>query len=298
VTGSAGSAAAAGAGAAAGRVVDAHLHAPPLRTVKPAWLEWADRFSGGVPWRGVYDSAGNPVPALLDELLEAEGVDRALMFCEYSPRATGIHTIEENLPFTEYNPVRFRLVANVNPHLHHPVAREAERQLALGAVAVKIHPVHAGFSPADKELYRVYEVCAVRGVPVIVHSGTSSFPGSRSRLGDPALMSDVVEDFPEVNFVFAHGGRGWWYDAAAFLALGRPNVWLDLAGLPPSRLPSYYGRFGLARLAERFIFGTDWPGVPGTAANVRALRALGLPDEVFRAVVSGNAAKVFPNLDI
>lgn len=286
------------AGAVTERIVDAHLHAPPLSTVKPSWLEWADRFSGPASWRDVYDSAGNPVPARLDALLEAEGVDRALMFCEYSPRATGIHTIEENLRFTDYNPVRFRLVANVNPHLHHPPAREAERQLALGAVAVKIHPVHGGFSPADKELYRMYEVCAGRGVPVIVHSGTSSFPGSRSSLGDPALMSDVVDDFPEVNFVLAHGGRGWWYDTAAFLAMARPNVWLDLAGLPPSRLPSYYARFDLARLAERFIFGTDWPGVPGTAGNVRALRALGLPDAVFRDVVSGNAAKIFPGLGV
>jgi uncharacterized protein len=278
-------------------VVDAHVHAPPLSTVKPAWLEWADKF-GASAWRDAYDGAGDPVPARLDALLAAEGVDRALMFCEYSPRATGIHTIEQNLPFAEYNPVRFRLVGNVNPHLHHPVAREAERQLSLGAVGMKVHPVHGGFSPADKEMYRAYEVCAAHGVPVIVHSGTSTFPGARSSFGDPGLMSDVVEDFPEVNFVFAHGGRGWWYDTAAFLAVSRPNVWLDLAGLPPSRLPVYYASFDLRRLAGRFVFGTDWPGVPGTARNVAALRSLDLPDAVLRDVLCGNAAKIFPGLAI
>ncbi|XVQ08375.1 amidohydrolase family protein [Spirillospora sp. CA-255316] len=106
------------------------------------------------------------MPERLDALMEAEGVDRALLFCEYSPRATGVQPIE---------------------------------------------------------------------------------------------------DFPDVHFVFAHGGRGWWYDTAAFLALAKPNVWLDLAGLPPKRLPEYYARFGLSRLAERWIFGTDWPGVPGAA---------------------------------
>ncbi|XVQ08374.1 hypothetical protein ACQP1W_38315 [Spirillospora sp. CA-255316] len=27
-------------------VVDAHVHAPRLSTLKPAWLEWADRSPG------------------------------------------------------------------------------------------------------------------------------------------------------------------------------------------------------------------------------------------------------------
>ncbi|HEY0447771.1 amidohydrolase family protein [Actinophytocola sp.] len=279
-------------------LVDAHVHAPRLATLKPAWREWAAEFAGGYDWRSAYDAAGDPVPAGLDELLESEGVDRALLFCEYSPRATGIQPIEDNLPLVEHNPVRFRLVANVNPHLHHPLASEVERQLSLGAVALKIHPVHGGFSPSDKELYAAYQVCADRGVPVIVHTGSSTFPGARARFGDPALMVDVVEDFPTLDVIFAHAGRGWWYDVAAFLALAKPNVWLDLAGLPPRKLPSYFARFDLERLAAKMVFGTDWPGIPGVARNARALTELGLPGEVLRGVLGGNAAKLFPGLGI
>src|SRR5262245_50803678 len=206
-------------------LVEAHVHVPRLSTLKPAWREWAAKFGKDHNWRSVYDNDGNPIPANLDALLEEEGVDRALLFCEYSPRATGIQSIEDNLPLVEHNPTRFRLVANVNPHLHHPLESEVERQLDLGAVALKIHPVHGGFSPADKELYSAYQVCAERGVPVILHSGTSIFPGARAKFGDPALLLDVIEDFPRVQFVLAHGGRGWWYDTAAFLAIGKPNVW-------------------------------------------------------------------------
>ena len=284
-------------------IVDAHVHAPRLSTLKPAWLEWADQFSGDHPWRSVYSAGGDPIPARLDALLAEQGVDRALLFCEYSPRATGIQPIEDLLPILSYNPVRFRLVANVNPHLHHPLASEVERQLDLGAVAVKLHPVHGCFSPADREVYAVYRVCEERGVPVILHSGVSSFPGSLSSYGDPALLVDVVEDFPAVQFVFAHGGRGWWYDTAAFLALAKPNVWLDLAGLPPRKLPEYYARFDLRRLAARWIFGTDWPGVPGASRNVAALRELmlgelGLGEELLTGVLSDNAAKVFPGLNV
>ncbi len=279
-------------------LVDAHVHVPRLSTLKPAWRDWAARFGGDYDWRTVYSPAGDPLPAALDELFEAEGVDRALLFCEYSPRATGIQPIEDNLPLVEHNPVRFRLVANVNPHLHHPIASEVERQLALGAVALKLHPVHGAFDPGDRELYAAYQICAERGVPVIVHTGTSSFPGSRARYGNPELMLDPVEDFPDLNFVFAHGGRGWWYDAAAFLALAKPNVWLDLAGLPPSRLATYYAQFDLLRLATKWIFGTDWPGIPGIARNARALAALPLPPDTVEAVLSGNAAKLYPTLAI
>jgi len=277
-------------------LVDAHLHVPRLSTLKSAWRDWAAQFEAHHDWRAAYDDEGNPVPERLDALLESEGVDRALLFCEYSPRATGIQPIEDNLPLVEHNPVRFRLVANVNPHLHHPLASEVERQLSLGAVALKIHPVHGAFDPSDKEMYAAYSVCADRGVPVIVHTGTSSFPGSRAKFGDPTLMLDPVEDFPGVNFIFAHGGRGWWYDAAAVLALQKPNVWLDLAGLPPKNLPKYYEN--LPRLAPKMIFGTDWPGVPGVANNARALASLGWPEEVLRGVLAENAAKLFPGLDI
>lgn len=279
-------------------LVDTHVHVPRLSTLKPAWREWAVEFAGRYDWRFAYDDRGNPVPAALDALMEREGVDRALLFCEYSPRATGIQPIEDNLPLVECNPVRFRLVASVNPHLHHPVASEVERQLSMGAVALKLHPVHGGFSPDDKELYAAYQVCVDRGVPVIVHTGTSTFPGARARFGDPALLMDVVEDFPTLNVVFAHGGRGWWYDTAAFLALAKPNVWLDLAGLPPKKLPEYYARFDLERLAAKWVFGTDWPGIPGVARNARALADLGLPDEVLRGVLGGNAAKLYPGLAI
>jgi len=279
-------------------VVDAHVHAPRLATLKPAWLDWADTYARDHPWRSAYDDAGNVVPAQLDALVADEGVDHALLFCEYSPRATGIQPIEDLLPIVEYNPARFHLVANINPHLHFPLVEELERQLALGAVALKLHPVHGGFDPGDKELYPVYARCLARDIPVIFHSGTSSFPGSRTSCGDPGLLMDAVEYFTELNFVFAHGGRGWWYDAAAFMAQAKPNVWLDLAGLPPKKLPEYYRNFELSRLAQNMIFGTDWPGVPGARHNADALAGLGLSKETLTGVLSGNAARVFPRLGL
>jgi predicted TIM-barrel fold metal-dependent hydrolase len=218
---------------------------------------------------------------------------------EYSPRVTGIQPIEDALRLAAEgeDAPRIGVIGSVNPHYHYPVADEVRRQLALGAVAVKIHPVHAGVPVNDRELYPAYEVCRAARVPVVVHCGTSTFPGAKNRFGDPVLVDDVIRDFPELDVVLAHGGRGWWYDAAAFLALAHDRVWIELSGLPPRRLPEYYARFNWTRLSRKMIFGTDWPGIPGIAENARAVAALCPDDETRRLVLAGNAARVY-RLDV
>lgn len=278
-------------------LVDAHVHVPMLGTLAPSWLQWARDFGTPGLLEEIWDGEGRPRADRLDRLFESQGVDVALLFCEYSPKATGMQTFDDLLPLVEHNPRRFRPVANVNPHLHFPLAAELTRQLDLGAAALKLHPVHGGFRCDDPSLYPAYEVLEDRGVPLVVHCGTSSFPGAMNEYADPELLLPVVRNFPGLNVVLAHGGRGWWYDAAAFMALSMPTVWIELSGLPPKRLPEYYHRYDLPRLAKKWIFGTDWPGVPGTAQNARAIAGLGLCDDVVADVLGRNALSVYAGLD-
>ncbi|MFD0474130.1 amidohydrolase family protein [Nonomuraea thailandensis] len=177
-------------------LIDAHVHVPLLGTLKPAWLSWARGFGQDGLLEDVWDSGGRPRPSRLDELFAAQGVDVALLFCEYSPKATGTQAFEDLLPIVEHNPSRFRPVANVNPHLHFPIAAEVRRQLGLGAAALKLHPVHGGFRCDDAALYPAYHVLEERGVPLVVHCGTSSFPGSANENADPAFLIPVIRDFP------------------------------------------------------------------------------------------------------
>ncbi len=277
-------------------LVDAHVHVARLPTLSLDWLEWVRTF-GDDAWIGeLFDGDGTPRPAAIDDHFARQGADHVLLFTEYSPKVTGVQPIEDVLALTAANPVRFRPVANLNPHLHYPVTRELARQVGLGAVALKIHPVHGGFEARDRMLYPAYAWAEERGLPVIVHSGTSTFSGAVNSCADPVLLDDVLRDFPGLTVVLAHGGRGWWYDAAAFLALSRPNVWLEVSGLPPQRLPDYYGR-SLRRLAARMVFGTDWPGVPGVERNARALEKVLLEAGCTAAEVAaawgGNAARIF-----
>jgi uncharacterized protein len=277
-------------------LVDAHTHVARLPTLSKDWQDWAAQFGGQTPMADLFDSAGTPLPAALDAYFAAEGADHVLLFTEHSPKATGIQPAEDVLPLTAQNPARFHLVANINPHLHYPVAAELARQVALGAVALKIHPVHGGFEARDRMLYPAYSWAEQHRLPVIVHCGTSTFAGSVNSYADPVLLDEVLRDFPDLVVVLAHGGRGWWYEQAAFLALMKPNVWLEVSGLPPQRLASYYGA-SLRRLADKMIFGTDWPGVPGVAANARTLEKTlleaGCTAEQVALAWGGNAAAVF-----
>jgi predicted TIM-barrel fold metal-dependent hydrolase len=274
------------------RLIDVHLHPAKLAGLKLSWETWVQDFDSA-QLRAIYDADGVVDPAAFDRHLDDQGVDIAVVLAEYSPRVTGVQAVEDFLPLVRHNPNRIKFAANVNPHVHFPVDEELVRQLDLGAVALKVHPVHAGIAANDRALYPAYAICQERGIPVVVHCGTSTFPGALNQYGDPVLLDDVLRDFRHLEIVLAHGGRGWWYDAAAFLALTNPHVWIELSGLPPSRLQTYYARHSWRRLTRRMIFGTDWPGIPGIAANARAVAHLLPDDETVDLVLSGNAARVY-----
>ena len=99
------------------------------------------------------------------------------------------------LPLAAHNPDRVKVAANINPHIHYPVDQDLQRQLGLGAIALKIHPVHARMPANDRALYPAYEICQSTGIPVIVHCGTSTFPGASNTFADPVVLDDLLRDF-------------------------------------------------------------------------------------------------------
>ena len=147
------------------------------------------------------------------------------------------------------------------------------RIIEMGARALKVHPPHQIFRanaylhelPALAELYRAREAA---GIPVTIHTGTSVFPGARSRLGDPMDVDDVAIDFPKLKILLAHGGRPLWMEAAFFVVRRHPNVFLEVSGIPPAKLLEYFPR--LEEIADKTVWGTDWPspGIKSMRQNV------------------------------
>jgi hypothetical protein len=58
------------------------------------------------------------------------------------------------------------------------------------------------------------------------------------------------------------------------MALSNERVWIELSGLPPSRLRDYYARHDWNRLTRKDDLRHRLAGRPGIAANARAVARL------------------------
>src|SRR5687768_12445245 len=239
-------------------------------------------------------------PDNLLRFLDAEGVDRACCINYVSPDVMGF-TREVNdwiAEFTRGHRDRLVAVGSVNPLHEMDVRSEIRRVLDLGIGMIKIHPPHQLFSPNAYrgelwQLAEIYRECEARGVPVMIHTGTSVFPRARNVFADPMPIDDVAIDFPNLKIILAHAGRPLYGETAFFLMRRHPNVFADVSGIPPRGLLRYFPR--LKDVADKVLWGTDWPspGVVSPKKNVEEFLALGLGAEVEGKVLWGNAVGVF-----
>ncbi|MGD8376387.1 MAG: amidohydrolase family protein [Acidobacteriota bacterium] len=240
-------------------------------------------------------------PGALVRHLDAEGIDRVALVNYPSPDLMGFTDAVNDwvIDYCRPHPDRLIPVGSVHPRFSEDPGGEARRILDGGIRILKVHPPHQLFHAnayrdggAWPGLAAVYDAAQERGAPVMVHTGTSIFPGARNRYGNPMDVDDVAVDFPDLPILLAHGGRPLWMDEAFFLLRRHPNVHLDVSGIPPARLLDYFPR--LEQIADKVLWGTDWPapGVPGLRANLDVFRGLGLPPAVQDAVLHGNAARL------
>jgi predicted TIM-barrel fold metal-dependent hydrolase len=160
----------------------------------------------------------------------------------------------------------------------------------LGCSGVKLYPPYHHFYPNDARMYPLYAKAQELGVPVMAHTGSSIFKGVKHKYADPMFWDDVAVDFPNLNIVMAHSGRGVWYDHAYFLAKIHANVYMEIAGLPPQNLLSYFPE--LERIPDKVIFGSDWPGMPHIKRNIEIIRGLPLNEATKEKILWGNAARL------
>jgi predicted TIM-barrel fold metal-dependent hydrolase len=140
------------------------------------------------------------------------------------------------------------------------------------------------------DLYPMYAVAQELGTITMFHTGTSIYRKSRQRFSEPLRLDDIAVEFPALNIVMAHSGRRLWYEQAFFMAERHDNVWMDLSGLPPRTIPEVFPK--LERVADRVLFGSDFPGVPSIAKNVETYRSLGLDDDLVERLLHRNAERL------
>jgi predicted TIM-barrel fold metal-dependent hydrolase len=277
-------------------VIDAHIHIQPFHMMKPDvqrtfWTKKDNRLE--------LESYAHD-PSKLLRKMDEDGIERVGLINYVSPDLMGF-TDDVNdwmVRFAAADPARLIPFGSVNPRFTPDVGAAVDRILERGVRALKVHPPHQVFRAnayldSLPNLSQLYSRAEAAGVPVTIHTGTSVFPGARSRFGDPMDVDDVAIDFPKLTILLAHGGRPLWMEAAFFLVRRHPNVYLELSGIPPARLLEYFPR--LEELADKAVWGTDWPspGITSMRRNVNQFLQLPLSDVTKRRILYDNAARLF-----
>jgi uncharacterized protein len=156
--------------------------------------------------------------------------------------------------------------ASVDPAKGKAGARLVRRLLAEhGMRGLKFHPSLQNFAPNDGTAYPLLEVAQESGVPAIFHTGQTGIgagmPGGggvRLALSNPMLLDDVAVAFPDLTIILAHPSFPW-QDEALAVATHKPNVYIDLSGWSPKYFPPQLVRYANSLLADKVLFGTDYP---------------------------------------
>ncbi|HDZ27231.1 MAG TPA: amidohydrolase, partial [Candidatus Aminicenantes bacterium] len=221
--------------------------------------------------------------------LKSHQIEKAVILPEISPLTTGVVSNEYVMDFCQGNDI-FLPFCTVNPSLVSQPAPEFRKYIKMGAQGIKLYPSYNHFYPNESCIYPLYEIAQEHRLPVLVHTGSSVFKGSKIKYADPIYLDDVASDFPDLPLLMAHSGRGLWYEKALFLSRLHPNLYLEISGLPPKNLLYYFP--DMEKDIDKFVYGSDWPGIRTINSNIKAIKELPLAEESIRKVLYKNAAGI------
>lgn len=279
------------------KIIDIHVHMQPLEMMKPECV--AVMEANQPDFARIRELAGDPRKFVA--LMDRDGIERVGIINYVSPVVMGF-TEEVNQWAANYaRDFRDRLLpfGSLDPTTVKDASASMDRIINdLKLPALKLHPPHQLFYPNQyrdglKALETIYRKAEAAQLPVMIHTGTSVFPGARNKYADPIYVDDVAVDFPRLPLIIAHGGRPLWTETATFLLRRHRNVLMDISSIPPQNLLQYFSR--LEELSHKALWGSDWPGprVLGMRSNLDRFCRLPLSEEAKQRILYGNAVKLF-----
>ncbi len=267
--------------------IDFHIHPVHYEWHGQSSLNWVKSIHAEKDWQKFYTEYSDPQNFV--DFLKANTVDYGVILAELCPAVTGMCTNDYVLQFCEGHDSLIPFVC-LNPYLAINLDQELQNYVDAGFRGLKLLPTYQYYYPNEPLLYPLYARAQELGIPVMFHTGTSVFRGTRLKYGDPLYLDDVAVDFPQLNIVLVHGGRGFWYDHAFFITRLHPNVYLEIAGLPPQNIMKYFPE--IEKIKDKVIFGSDWPGLTDLKGNIDTIRQLPLSPETIDQILGGNAARL------
>lgn len=255
-------------------IVDCHTHVGDERHYSGDFMRDAARA-----WGPDYTPART-----LDQHWQAvAGVDHAIVLAFAAP-AVGFEVPNDYVAeYVAAHPEKLIGFASVDPGRPGSV-RELERAIASGLRGLKLAPTYQDFDPLGPAAFELYEAAEAMSLPVIWHQGTTFVRKARLQYALPIQIDTIAIRFPELRIVIAHMGHPW-IDEALVVVRKHPHLFADVSALH-SRPWQLYNALVSAceyRVADRLLFGTDWPfaTLADTLAGLRTVNRLtegtGLP---------------------
>ena len=267
------------------KVIDFHIHIG----LKEHWHEWIHSYQEAAQSE-YYERYEEMIdPDKFSDYLRNHQIEKAVILAEICPITTGVVPNEYVLEFCAGREI-FIPFCTINPFFVNNPAQELKKYIDMGAKGIKLYPSYNHFYPNDSKVYPIYSVAEEHRLPVLVHTGSSVFKGSKIKYADPIHLDDVASDFPELILLMAHGGRGLWYDKAFFLSRLHPNLYLEISGLPPKNLLHYFP--DMEKNIDKFVYGSDWPGIKSIGSNIKAIMDLPLSKTSVKKILYENAARI------
>ncbi|MGD9345295.1 MAG: amidohydrolase family protein [Candidatus Aminicenantes bacterium] len=271
------------------RVIDFHVHVG----LKEHWKDWVKEFGTAARSEFYERYEEMIVPERFAAHLESHNIAKAAILPEINPEVTGVVPNEYVFEFCQGFDV-FVPFCTINPSLTEKPGKDFEQYVRMGAKGIKLYPSYSFFYPNDSALYPIYEIAQENRLPVLVHTGSSIFKGSKIKYADPIHLDEVVTDYPELPVLMAHSGRGLWYERAFFLSKLHPNLYMEISGLPPKNLLNYFPE--LEKNIDKVVYGSDWPGIQSIEQNIEAIQKLPLAQDSIEKILYRNAARILDRI--
>lgn len=296
-------------------IVDAHVHLVTAKMLENARRRF-DKIKPGLMERTKRDGRPFINPGFIDFLkkksvknlariwedeLDKNGIDHAL----FLPIGGQLSDLDE---FLSQNPERFSGYVFLENPLTKSAVKDFKKWIKTGLFrGLKLYPPLQMFSAADERMFPIYETAAELGVPVLFHFGITQAPVSDYRYANPLDLQYPSKMFPEVKFLIAHFGAGFFREVL-LLGFHSGNLYIDTSGTnnwrlftpnaPPlsrifKRTLEVYG-------PEKIVYGTDSAINDKTGYRTfvlkeqkKALSTLKVKKKERDLIMGGNAERLF-----
>jgi predicted TIM-barrel fold metal-dependent hydrolase len=275
------------------RAIDFHVHLPT-----PDWLDGS--MDGYVEAAEAYFRSTVERQSLGELADKYRALDvLAVLLAWDAETATGRPRVPNETVATACRefPDAFTGLGSVDPHKGDAAVAEVANIAALGLRGVKFHPSLQAFAPDDPAYWPVFAACERHGLLALFHTGTSGIgagqPGGQGIGLDyarPIRLDAVAAAHPGLTVVAAHFGWPWHMELVA-MALHKTNVYIDISGWSPRRIPAEVVSELRGRLSEQFLWGSDFPFLTPERC-LGELEALDLPEPARARVLRENAARI------